>query len=63
MYCGKGCSGQSLFVWYAYLKSNGGDLFDKNWKPIFNQPAGIEATGLCRNPGIPLTAPPRSSWG
>jgi multiple sugar transport system substrate-binding protein len=44
MYYGKGYSGQSLFVWYAYLKSNGGDVFDKSWKPIFNNPAGIEAT-------------------
>lgn len=44
MYYGKGFSGQSLFVWYAYLKSNGGDVFDKNWKPTFNNAAGIEAT-------------------
>lgn len=44
MYYGKGYSGQNLFVWYAYLKSNGGDIFDKNWKPVFNNPAGIEAT-------------------
>ncbi len=44
MYYGKGNSGQNLYVWYAYLWSNGGDIFDENWKPIFNSPAGIEAT-------------------
>ncbi|HEX9115188.1 MAG TPA: extracellular solute-binding protein, partial [Anaerolineae bacterium] len=26
------------------LWSNGGDIFDKNWKPIFNSPEGIQAT-------------------
>ncbi len=44
MYYGKGYSGQNLYVWYAYLWSNGGDIFDENWKPIFNNEAGIEAT-------------------
>lgn len=44
MYYGKGYSGQNLYVWYAYLWSNGGDIFDANWKPIFNNEAGVEAT-------------------
>ncbi len=36
--------GQNLFVWESLTWSNGGDLFDKDWKPIFNSPAGVEAT-------------------
>ena len=37
-------AGQNLFLWEAYLWSNGGDIFDENYKPIFNNKAGIEAT-------------------
>ena len=44
MYYGKGNSGQNLFVWYAFLKSNGADIFDDKMMPVFNSPAGIEAT-------------------
>ncbi len=36
--------GQNLFTWMAMLWSNGGDIFDANWKPTFNNEAGIEAT-------------------
>lgn len=36
--------GQNLFTWMAMLWSNGGDIFDKDWKPIFNNEAGLEAT-------------------
>lgn len=44
MYYAKGTSLQNLFVWFSYLWSNGGDLFDTNWKPIFHSTAGVEAT-------------------
>ena len=37
-------AGQNTFWWEALLWSNGGDLFDENWKPIFNNEAGVEAT-------------------
>lgn len=37
-------AGQNTFWWEALLWSNGGDLFDENWKPIFNNEAGLEAT-------------------
>lgn len=43
-YYAKGTSMQNLFVWSTYLWSNRGDLFDKEWKPIFNNAAGVEAT-------------------
>ena len=43
-YYAKGTSMQNLFVWSTYLWSNRGDLFDKDWKPIFNNAAGVEAT-------------------
>ncbi|MBP7694366.1 MAG: sugar ABC transporter substrate-binding protein [Anaerolineales bacterium] len=36
--------GQNMFLWQSLLWSNGGDLFDENWKPIFNNAAGVEAT-------------------
>jgi len=36
--------GQNMFLWQSLLWSNGGDLFDADWKPIFNSPEGVEAT-------------------
>ena len=43
-YYGTQSNGQNLFVWMNYLWSNGGEVFDKNYRPTFNSPAGIEAT-------------------
>lgn len=43
-YYAAGAGGQNLFLWQALLWSNGADLFDENWKPIFNSPEGVEAT-------------------
>lgn len=40
----KGSGLQNLWVWLTYLWSNGGDLFDEKWEPIFNNAAGVEAT-------------------
>ncbi len=40
----QGQDGQNLMVWYNFLWGAGGDLFDKDMKPIFNSPAGIKAT-------------------
>jgi multiple sugar transport system substrate-binding protein len=37
-------AGQNLFGWITYLWSNGGDIFDSSWKPIFNNAKGVEAT-------------------
>jgi multiple sugar transport system substrate-binding protein len=37
-------AGQNTFWWEALLWSNGGDLFDEDWRPIFNNEAGVEAT-------------------
>ncbi len=36
--------GQNMFTWMAMLWSNGGDIFDAQWKPTFNNEAGLEAT-------------------
>ncbi|MEM7035141.1 MAG: sugar ABC transporter substrate-binding protein [Chloroflexota bacterium] len=36
--------GISLMPWTNMLRTNGSDLFDDNWRPIFNNEAGIEAT-------------------
>ncbi len=37
-------AGQNLFGWITYLWSNGGDIFDADMKPVFNNAAGVEAT-------------------
>ncbi len=37
-------AGQNLFVWITYLWSNGGQIFNDNWEPVFNNAAGVEAT-------------------
>jgi len=44
MYYGKGNAAQNLFLWYAFLKSAGEDIFNDKMMPTFNSPAGIEAT-------------------
>jgi len=44
MYYGKGSAAQNLFLWYAFLKSAGEDIFNDKMMPTFNSPAGIEAT-------------------
>ncbi|MFK7800997.1 MAG: ABC transporter substrate-binding protein [Anaerolineae bacterium] len=36
--------GINLMPWTNVLRTNGSDLFDDNWRPIFNNEAGIEAT-------------------
>lgn len=43
-YYAPGNNGQNLYMWTSYLWSNGGDIFDANFKPIFNNQQGIEAT-------------------
>ena len=40
----KANSGQNLFNWLSMVWGNNSDVFDKSWKPIFNNPAGLEAT-------------------
>lgn len=37
-------AGQNLFLWLSHLWGNGGDIFDENYRPIFNNEAGVEAT-------------------
>src|SRR5699024_446781 len=39
-----GNNGQNLYIWTSYLWSKGGDLFDDDMKPIFNEKEGLEAT-------------------
>ena len=53
--------GQNMFLWQSLLWSNGGDLFDAKWKPIFNNEAGVEATQryvdwLLKDPIAPVGA-------
>jgi len=42
-YYGVGSS-QNLFVWALMLWGEGGDIFDENFRPIFNNEVGISAT-------------------
>jgi len=37
-------TGQNLFVWLSMLWGAGGDIFDENLRPIFNNETGVEAT-------------------
>lgn len=37
-------AGQNTTPWITHLWSNGGDIFDENYRPIFNSPEGVEAT-------------------
>lgn len=37
-------AGQNLFVWESLLWSNGGDIFDADFNPVFNDELGVEAT-------------------
>ena len=49
-------AGQNLFNWFSMLWGNGGEVFDENLRPIFNNEAGVAATeyyvGLLREHGI-----------
>ncbi len=40
----KGAGGCNVFQWVHFLWDAGGDIFDKNYKPIVNNPAGVKAT-------------------
>ncbi|HEU5099738.1 MAG TPA: sugar ABC transporter substrate-binding protein, partial [Roseiflexaceae bacterium] len=37
-------AGQNLFIWLNLLWGGGGDIFDANKRPIFNNDAGLKAT-------------------
>ncbi len=37
---------QNLFIWALQLWGNGGDIFDEDFRPVFNNAAGVEATEL-----------------
>lgn len=37
-------AGQNMWLFLSHLWSNGGDVFDKNYRPIFNNKLGVEAT-------------------
>lgn len=56
---------QNLMPWYTFLYSNGGELFDENWKPVFNSPEAVAATeafvGLLLEEGI--VNPASVNWG
>lgn len=42
-------TGQNLFTWLSMLWGAGGDVFDENNQPIFNNEIGVEATNLYVN--------------
>jgi multiple sugar transport system substrate-binding protein len=37
-------AGQNLFLWVSHLWGIGGDILDKNYRPIFNSDRGVQAT-------------------
>jgi multiple sugar transport system substrate-binding protein len=36
-------AGQNLFIWLNMLWGTGGDIFDQNMRPIFNNDAGVKS--------------------
>lgn len=48
--------GVSLKPWHNMLRANGTDIFDDDWRPVFNDDAGIEATEFYA--GLLRYAPP-----
>ena len=42
----RGGAGCNTYTWYNYLWSFGGDILDKDYKPIFNSAEGVEALKL-----------------
>lgn len=40
---GRRAVGYNDYIWNGFLKSYGGSYFDDNWKPIFNNEAGLKA--------------------
>ncbi len=40
---GRRAVGYNDYIWNGLLKSYGGSYFDKNWKPVFNNDAGLKA--------------------
>jgi len=40
---GRRAVGYNDYIWNGFLKSNGGEYFDAQWKPVFNSEAGISA--------------------
>lgn len=40
---GRRAVGYNDYIWNGLLKSYGGSYFDKSWKPIFNNEAGVKA--------------------
>jgi len=45
MYYGRS-GGQNMWLYLSHLWSNGGDIFDEEYRPIFNSPEGVEAMEL-----------------
>ena len=43
LYYGVG-TGQNLFAWLSMLWGAGGDIFDENYRPVFNNETGVEVT-------------------
>lgn len=53
-------SSMNMFIWTTFLKGMGGDYFDAQWKPIFNNEKGVKAAeyyrDILRNFGPPGVA-------
>lgn len=63
MYYGRS-GGQNMWLYLAHLWSNGGDVFDENYRPTINNQEGVEAmeqyVGYLRDSEI--TPPASESW-
>lgn len=57
-------SGQNMWLYLSHLWSNGGDVFDDNYRPIFNSPEGIEAVKLYVDylQQYEMTPPSSATW-
>ena len=63
MYYGRN-AGQNMWNYLSHLWSNGGDVFDENYRPIFNNQAGVEAAEqyVSYRTESEITPPSATTW-
>ncbi|MGH3148500.1 MAG: ABC transporter substrate-binding protein, partial [Rubrobacter sp.] len=57
-------AGQNVFMWLDLLWGNGSDVFDEDYRPVFNDPEGVEATEMYIDflTEYEMTPPSSTTW-